>query len=168
MTKQPKRRTRILAAVAPVAAVIAIAGCGGSSTSTTAPAPTTTNPPATITRTPTGAGGATATTPGPNTATTRRGEQTIRVDADPTGRLEFTQTTLTARAGTITFVLKNDSAVPHNLAIGGNGVNVGPSATVSGGTTADLTATLKPGVYDFYCAIPGHKEAGMRGTLTVT
>lgn len=167
MTKPSKRRTLILA-VAPVAAVITIAGCGGSSTSTTAPTPATTTPQATITRAPTGAGGATATTPGPSSATTRRGEQTVRVDADPTGKLAFTQTTLTARAGRITFVLTNDSAVPHNLAIGGNGVNVGPSATVSDGKTTDLAATLKPGTYDFYCAIPGHKEAGMRGTLTVT
>jgi uncharacterized cupredoxin-like copper-binding protein len=65
-------------------------------------------------------------------------------------------------------VLRNDSSLRHNLAIQGNGVTVGPSATISGGTTTDLVATLKPGTYEYYCAVPGHKDAGMRGTLTVT
>lgn len=38
----------------------------------------------------------------------------------------------------------------------------------SSGKSAQLKANLKPGKYTFYCDIPGHREAGMEGTLTVT
>ena len=67
----------------------------------------------------------------------------------------------------MTFDFTNASPVPHNFAIKGNGVKDGPSPTVFGGKTAPLTVTLKPGTYEYYCAIPGHEQAGMKGTLTV-
>ena len=40
-------------------------------------------------------------------------------------------------------------------------------AVVSGGRTSKITANLKPGSYTFYCSVPGHEQAGMKGTLTV-
>ena len=91
----------------------------------------------------------------------------MSVDADPSGQLAFVQKTLTATAGSVTFTLTNDAPVPHDLAIEGNGVDAGPSDTIQGGETADLTVDLQPGTYTFYCAVPGHREAGMEGTLTV-
>lgn len=36
------------------------------------------------------------------------------------------------------------------------------------GATRVARFTAQPGTYDFYCAVPGHKTAGMSGTLTVT
>ena len=36
------------------------------------------------------------------------------------------------------------------------------------GNSAQLKVNLKPGKYTFYCDIPGHRAAGMEGTLTVT
>ena len=39
--------------------------------------------------------------------------------------------------------------------------------TVSPGGTSTDTLTLKPGKYTFYCPVPGHRAAGMVGTLTV-
>ena len=151
------RRTRAAVTLAVVAAVAAVgvAGCGSDdgdsgAAPTTTEAPATTAPPAT-----------TATTPAaPATAS-------VKVDADPSGQLAFVQKSLTAPAGADVFVLTNDSSVPHNLEIEGNGVEAGPSATVSGGEKAELKVTLKPGTYQFFCAIPGHREAGMEGTLTV-
>lgn len=158
-----------IAAVVFLPAAVAAAGCGGSSKSTT-PTGSSGSPPA-----------ATATTTGPapppaatTTPTqTARGSattaiQTVNVDADPAGQLAFVQKTLTAEAGRITFAFRNQSSVPHNLAITGGGATYGPSETISGGQTTDLAATLKAGTYQFYCAVPGHKDAGMVGTLTVT
>lgn len=81
--------------------------------------------------------------------------------------LAFDKKALTARAGKVTIALTNSSPIPHDIAIKGTGVNAnGP--TVTGGGRSTVTATLKPGTYTFYCTLPGHEQAGMRGTLTVT
>ena len=80
--------------------------------------------------------------------------------------LAFDKKTLVARAGKVTITLTNASPIPHDIAIKGNGIDV-KGATVSGGGRSTVTAVLKPGTYTFYCSVPGHAEAGMRGTLTV-
>ncbi len=47
-----------------------------------------------------------------------------------------------------------------------NGKEVGSTDVITGqSTTAEFT--VKPGTYTFYCSLPGHEEAGMKGTLTV-
>ena len=89
----------------------------------------------------------------------------ITLTADPDGNLSFDQTELTAPAGEVTIELVNDSGIPHNVEVEGNGVEE-VSDTISEGST-ELTVTLEAGEYEFYCAVPGHKEAGMEGTLTV-
>ena len=38
----------------------------------------------------------------------------------------------------------------------------------SSGNSDELKVDLKPGKYTIYCDIPGHREAGMEGTITVT
>ena len=62
--------------------------------------------------------------------------------------------------------MDNPSGVPHAVAIEGNGVDT-DGKTVSNGGTSTVSADLKPGTYTFYCPVPGHKAAGMKGTLTV-
>ena len=62
--------------------------------------------------------------------------------------------------------MNNPAPVPHAIAIEGNGVDM-DGKTVTKGGTSTVTADLKPGTYEFYCPVPGHKEAGMKGTLTV-
>jgi uncharacterized cupredoxin-like copper-binding protein len=135
-----------------------VAGCGDDDDSSDAEA-TTEAPAATAT-----ARAETATAPA---TTAAPAGATIKVDADPGGQLAFVQKSLEAPAGANLFVLTNDASVPHNLEIEGNGVEAGPTETISDGQTAQLKVTLEPGTYEFYCDVPGHKEAGMEGTLTV-
>jgi plastocyanin len=93
------------------------------------------------------------------------GGATISLAAAADGSLAFDQSSLTAAAGEITIELTNESGIPHNVGIEGNGVNE-VSDTITEGSTS-LTVTLEPGEYTFYCAVPGHREGGMEGTLTV-
>jgi plastocyanin len=93
------------------------------------------------------------------------GGTTLELATDPGGALAFDQTELTAPAGEVTIHLTNDAQIPHNVEVEGNGVEE-VSDTITGSDTS-LTLTLEPGEYEFYCAIPGHREGGMEGTLTV-
>jgi plastocyanin len=86
----------------------------------------------------------------------------LTLTADPGGEFSFDQTELTAAAGEVTIELVNESGIPHNVEIEGDGV----SDTISEGST-ELMASLEAGEYVFFCNIPGHREGGMEGTLTV-
>jgi len=83
------------------------------------------------------------------------------------GDLLFEPDTLEAEAGEVVVTYTNPSEVPHNVAIEGDGEDLAQSETVTGGDSADATAELEPGEYVFYCSVPGHREAGMEGDLTV-
>jgi plastocyanin len=93
----------------------------------------------------------------------------LSLAADPGGALKFTSTSLTAKAGKVTITFTNMSPVMHNLTIeqGTSGSVVGATPTFKGGTKT-LTVKLKPGTYTFFCSVPGHRDAGMKGTLTVS
>jgi plastocyanin len=93
------------------------------------------------------------------------GGSALTLTADPTGALAFDTTELTAASGEVTIELVNDSGVQHNVEVEGNGVEE-VSDTITEGST-DLTVQLEPGEYVFFCAVPGHRAAGMEGTLTV-
>jgi plastocyanin len=117
----------------------ALAGCGGGG-----------SPKASSTATATAAGTAT----------------TLKLAADKSA-LKFDTSTLTAPAGKVTIVMTNPSMLEHNVAITGNGLDTAGQAVGHGGTSR-VTASLKPGTYTFFCAVDGHRQAGMQGTLTVT
>jgi uncharacterized cupredoxin-like copper-binding protein len=91
---------------------------------------------------------------------------TVKLTADPNGALKFNTTTLSAKAGKVTVVMDNPSQTPHAVEVEGNGVEQA-TKTLTGGT-AKMTVDLKPGKYEFYCPVDGHKAAGMKGTLTVS
>ena len=55
----------------------------------------------------------------------------------------------------------------HTLVFDGGKVP-GFKLQANSGNSAQLKVNLKPGKYTFYCDIPGHRAAGMEGTLTVT
>jgi plastocyanin len=86
----------------------------------------------------------------------------LGIDADPNGQLLFTASKATAKAGKITIKFANTSGVPHNIAITGKGKT--PITPKGGGS---FTATYAPGTYTYFCEVPGHAQAGMKGTLTV-
>ena len=93
------------------------------------------------------------------------GGQTLKLAADPNGKLAYDKTTLNAKAGNVTIDFSNSSGIPHAVAIQGQGVQKSGSTINSGSNT--LALNLKPGKYEFYCPVDGHRQAGMEGTLTV-
>jgi plastocyanin len=80
--------------------------------------------------------------------------------------LAFTQKEVSAPAGEDTIQLDNPQEVEHDVTIAEGDSVVGKTEV----TTKDSIQTvidLKPGEYVFYCSVPGHREAGMEGKLTV-
>jgi plastocyanin len=91
---------------------------------------------------------------------------TVSFTANPDGELAFEEDSAEATAGAVTIELTNDSAVPHDVQIEGPDGDIGGTDETTGGSvTAEVE--LEPGEYTFYCSVPGHREAGMEGTLTV-
>jgi plastocyanin len=97
----------------------------------------------------------------------------LDIDANPAGELEYTSSKAEATPGAVTITMANMSGVSHNIAIeaGENGANakgtaIAASKFISKGATS-ITVNLKPGKYTFFCEAPGHRAAGMYGTLTV-
>ena len=135
-------------------AALALVACGGGSDTTsdeTAPAPETTKEAEGEKE----AKGGTA------------GASTLEFEADPSGNLAYTTDEATSKAGKVTVNFTNQSAVPHDVALEDEaGETIAKTETVAEGTES-TTAELKPGKYTFYCTVPGHRQAGMEGTLTV-
>ncbi len=91
---------------------------------------------------------------------------TLKISADKT-KLAYNKKTLHADAGKVTIVMKNPSAIfKHDVAIKLKG-KVHKGKTVGHDGVSKLTITLKPGTYTFYCTVPGHAAAGMKGKLIV-
>jgi uncharacterized cupredoxin-like copper-binding protein len=75
---------------------------------------------------------------------------------------------ITVRAGEITFEIKNEGSIEHNFIIEDSGKKkVAEIAVIDAGKTDDVKATLRSGTHAFACTLPGHREAGMHGTLRV-
>jgi len=80
--------------------------------------------------------------------------------------LAYAVTEVTAAPGTITLTSVNDQSVPHNIAIDEPTQQIGE--IVQDGATSEITITIEePGEYEYYCSVPGHREAGMVGKLIV-
>ena len=132
-------RIPLLHSAATVAVVAVLAaGCGGGS----------------------GGGGSSAA------ASTPANAQVVEIDVAQSG-FAFTKTTATASAGTVELKSMNPQSVSHDISIKGNGVDEHGNL-VSGGGVSTVTVDLKPGTYTSYCSVPGHEQAGMKGTLTVS
>ena len=128
-----------------VTAVLALAGCGGSNDKSS--------------------GSSSSSSSSNSSASSGGGGETLKLAADKSA-LKFDKTSLTAKAGKVTLEMENPSQLPHAIAIKGNGVDV-DGKTIGNGETSTASTDLKPGTYTFYCPVPGHEAAGMKGTLTV-
>lgn len=95
------------------------------------------------------------------------GASTLEFEADPAGGLAYTTTSASASAGKVTIDFNNPQALTHDVAIeDSSGKEVGATELIASGE--DSTAVeLEPGTYTFFCSVPGHREAGMEGDLTV-
>jgi plastocyanin len=95
------------------------------------------------------------------------GGAALEFEADPGGDLAYTSTSETSEAGEVTVDFKNPQGLSHDVAIeDSKGETVGKTDVIGEGETS-TKVNLKPGEYTFYCSVPGHREAGMEGTLTV-
>ncbi len=129
-------------------AVVGLAACGSSSndnsTTSAAAAPATTAAA--------GGGG---------------GGSTVDISTPGGSALAYDQKDVSAKAGSVTINFDNKEALQHDVAVAdSSGKVLGQTDLVSSGT-ANATVDLQPGTYTFYCTVPGHREAGMQGTLTV-
>ncbi len=148
-----------LAPVALTAALLALAGCGGSKGSepsssastpaTSASSATTTTAPAAGSQGTTGAGGS------------------LSLAANSEGQLAYDTKSLSAKAGKVTIDFTNDAPLSHNVTIESSAGKVLGATPTFSGASKTLTLDLKPGTYKFFCSVPGHRMAGMEGTLVV-
>jgi plastocyanin len=96
------------------------------------------------------------------------GNSASTVKLAPKGdQLMFDTDTLNAKAGNVTVDFTNDSSIAHDVVVSDQGNKVLGKTPVFDGGTKSFNVTLKPGSYTYYCSVPGHREAGMQGTLTV-
>jgi plastocyanin len=147
------------------------AGSGSStSASTPSPAGAESQPaaPAATTSAPAAAPKATTgTPPPPSSPAGRQITTTLQLAANPEGNLSYNTKTLSAKPGTVTITMTNMSPVEHNVTIASGTTVIGATPTFTGGART-LSVKLQPGKYTFYCSVPGHRQAGMEGTLTVS
>jgi plastocyanin len=90
----------------------------------------------------------------------------LDIPVNKAGGLLFQYADAEATAGKVTIESKNDESIGHNIAVEGNGVSQ-QGQVVQGGGTSKIEVDLKPGTYTFFCSVPGHRQGGMQGKLTV-
>jgi uncharacterized cupredoxin-like copper-binding protein len=98
----------------------------------------------------------------------QRGEATaapqagdVRVDIN---NVAYAPERLTTAAGWVTFAIHNEDLFWHTFTIDALHLNVDTPI----GARRRITVVAIAGTYQFYCRVPGHKAAGMKGTLTVS
>lgn len=136
-----------------IVASFALVACGGSSDDSSSTGAATTE-----SQTETGGGKAEGGTAG--------SAAVLDIEAASSG-LAFASDTATAKAGKVTLNFTNPQPLTHDVAIeDSSGKTIGKTDLVAEGSDS-ATVNLEPGEYTFYCTVPGHREAGMEGTLTV-
>lgn len=157
--------TTILVLAAVAMAVVTSGGAkSASAAATTTPSTQSSSEPSTPATT-----GSTsqASTGASSTPATASAKSSLALAANPEGQLSYNAKTLSAKAGTVTITMANMSPVEHNVTVAEGSKVLGATPTFKG-SSKSVTLKLKPGKYTFFCSVPGHRQAGMEGTLTVS
>jgi plastocyanin len=150
---------------------LVVAGCGSSSStsssssssSSSAAAATTTSTPAATTSSSSSASSSSSPSSGSSSAKTT----VLALAASPSGALKYDKSSLAAGAGKITIDFTNKSPLPHDVVIADSSGKIFGRTPVITGKMVPVTVDLQAGTYTYYCSVPGHRQAGMQGTLTV-
>jgi plastocyanin len=132
-------RGQSLPALAVLAALLAIAGCGGGAGADDAP---------------------------PSRTVTVEGPEPVEVIARD---YSFDPSTIVASDGADPLELRlvNQGAVAHNLRVFDGASEVGGTPTFPGGESESASIELEPGSYRMVCTVANHEELGMVGDLEV-
>jgi plastocyanin len=120
----------------------AVAGCGGSKSSSAASSAS-------------------------SAVSSAAGSHVVQINVAPSG-FEYVKSSATVQSGPVVIRSMNPQSVGHDISLKGNGVNLHGKVVSNGDTSTIVIPDLKPGTYTYYCSVPGHEAAGMKGTLTVT
>lgn len=132
-------------------AAVGLAACGGDDSTTDNAATGTTEPTTTEAQGGGGGGGAGGT---------------VAITASPTD-LAYTTGDLSVDSGTVTIDFENPASLGHDVRIeDSGGADVGGTSVISE-SSESVDVDLEPGTYAYYCAVGGHRGAGMEATLTV-
>jgi plastocyanin len=92
----------------------------------------------------------------------------LDVSSPSSGALSYSPNGLQAKPGNVSITYDNPSQVPHSIAVAtSNGNVLGQVQPFTAGKQTVTLNNLAPGKYVFYCTVPGHRQAGMQGDLTV-
>jgi uncharacterized cupredoxin-like copper-binding protein len=90
------------------------------------------------------------------------GAQVVNLDMED---IKFSTTAFEIPANTdVTIHITNKGATAHDFSIDALNISTGD---VAPGASIDVKVNAKPGDYTYYCNVPGHEAAGMKGTMTV-
>ena len=92
---------------------------------------------------------------------------TLKLAAAAGGTLAYDTKQLKAKAGKVSIAFSNPSPIEHDVTVAQGSRVLGATPKFTSGSKT-LTLTLPPGTYTFYCSVPGHRQAGMEGTLSVS
>lgn len=150
---------KVAALLALCLAAVALVACGGDDDEDTTTTQTTTEATQ-------GAGEGSQAAGGE--AGGQKGGSVFKVAAVPDTGLAYTTDQATVKAGNLTIDFENPQTLAHDVAIEDDkGETIGKTEVITEGSTTAEVGEVKPGKYTFYCTVPGHREGGMEGTLTV-